>query len=169
MSHHQSVQRKRNRNKHITHWGMLMLWALLLNMPRCLSAQTVYRCGEHYSASAQCPHSTTPSVQDTRNTEQAKAQERVTQQNLRDAQALEKSRVQTERQAPSNRTHAAPTWTPDNTHASTAHENLAAPSRHAHHPKASPYFTAKDGSGKSDQKAKPSTQGKATSDAAAKP
>ncbi len=69
MSHHQSAQRKRNQNKHITHCGVLMLWALLLNMPRCLSAQTVYRCGEHYSASAQCANSTTPSVQDTRNTE----------------------------------------------------------------------------------------------------
>jgi hypothetical protein len=54
MPHHQSAQRKRDRNKHITHCGVLMLWALLLNMPRCLSAQTVYRCGEHYSASAQC-------------------------------------------------------------------------------------------------------------------
>ena len=63
-------------------------------------ADTVYRCGEAYSASSQCSHGTATEVKPSpvlHTTEPDKTD--TATRNLRDAQALEKQRLQAEQQA----------------------------------------------------------------------
>ena len=109
-------------------------------------ADTIYRCGEAYSTSNQCGHTQAievkpsselrPLGQDKHNT---------AAQDLRDAQALEKQRLQTERQAAQSAptrlsmSSAAPANTPNEAPANNT-------KRYGHHSRhlQSPYFTAVD-------------------------
>ncbi|PIT80407.1 hypothetical protein B9Z39_11450 [Limnohabitans sp. JirII-29] len=145
-----------------------MLWLI----PPVTRAQTVYRCGDQYSATALCQNSTAPAVQDTRNAEQTKAQERLTLQTQREAQALEKNRLQSERRASVHSPAVTPAWPQDSAlpqSSGTAPDTLAPP-HHAHSQKVNPYFTAKDGSTHSNSgKAKQPVKKKTSSDTAQKP
>lgn len=146
----------------------LLLWLT----PFWAMAQTVYRCGDQYSATALCQNSTAPAVQDTRNAEQSKAQERLTLQTQREAQALEKNRLQAERRTSVHSPAVTPAWPQDSSlpqSSGTAPDTLAPP-HHAHSQKVNPYFTAKDGSTHSNSgKAKKPAKKKTSSDTAQKP
>ena len=121
-----------------------MAAVLCLCLPWGLSAQTVFRCGNHYSTTANCADSVPAPVQDTRAAEQAKAQERLTQQTQREAQALEKNRLQAERQA--TKVPLPPAWPSDKGATTSAVDADTLPPPPHHRKKVSPYFTAKDGS-----------------------
>jgi hypothetical protein len=113
-------------------------------------ADTVYRCGETYSTSSQCANGTGSIVKPSsvlHATGQDKDNGSTATRDMRDAQALEKQRLQAERQAaqaapirlsapiappPSSATHSEP----------HAHKGKHQ-GKHAHQPN-SPYFTAVD-------------------------
>ena len=147
MSHHHPRRLIPTQSRGITS-SCLIAATLLWLVPPVTRAQTVYRCGDQYSATASCQSGTAPALQDTRNAEQAKAQERLTQQTQREAQALEKNRLQAERQASVNTPPATPTWPQDTStaNAATGPNTLTANPRHTHSKKATPYFTAKEAS-----------------------
>ncbi len=124
---------------HITEWGLLAA----LSMSVC-QAETVYRCGDAYSAYPQCasgtavevkPHATWPGKHTDKTNTAA--------QELRQAQALEKQRLQAERQA----THTAPMQlaAPDMPPSSASPSEVTTQT-HPHHRRkpAGPYFTAVD-------------------------
>ncbi len=124
-------------------------------------ADTVYRCGEAYSTSSQCDHEAATEVKPSsvlHSTGPVKSS--TAPIDLREAQALEKQRLQAERQAAQsapirlNTPNAAPSIV-------TSHEPLAQSGKHkgkhARKPQ-SPYFTAVDPSAKN---AKPKKKGTA--------
>ncbi len=109
-------------------------------------ADTIYRCGEAYSTSNQCGHTQAIEVKPgsvPRSPEQGK--HNTAAQDLRDAQALEKQRLQAERQAAQstptrlNTPSAAPANSPNEAPANNT-------KRYGHHSRQlqSPYFTAVD-------------------------
>ena len=116
-------------------------FAALLGMAALLShatlADTVYRCGEAYSSSSQCTNGAATeikpsSVLQTEGSDKSHAATR----DLRDAQALEKQRLQAEQQAAQAApirlsTHNAPSAAPPN-----KGKQASKPNR--------PYFTAVD-------------------------
>ncbi|WP_408598474.1 hypothetical protein [Limnohabitans sp.] len=171
MSQRHPSRHSRAQSNHTSTLGGLVALLLWLT-PFGARAQTVYRCGDQYSPTASCQNSTTPTVQDTRNAEQTKAQERLTLQTQRDAQALEKNRLQSERRASVHSPTVTPAWPQDRAvtqSSGAAPDTLAAP-HHARSQKANPYFTAKDGSAQSSSReAKQATKKKTSSDTAQKP
>jgi hypothetical protein len=110
-------------------------------------ADTIYRCGEAYNTSSQCGNAAATEVKPSsilHTTGQDKYNTGTS--DLREAQTLEKQRLQAERQA----TQSAPIRlsTPSTAPTSTAsNEPLTnTPKRHGKHPRKanSPYFTAVD-------------------------
>ena len=127
------------------------LWAAMFCMATLMDstalADTVYRCGEAYSTSSQCANAAATEVKPSsvlHTTGQDKSN--TATHELREAQSLEKQRVQSERQA----AQSAPIRlnTPPLAPASSVnHESLtSAPKRHGKHSRQpnSPYFTAVD-------------------------
>ena len=147
-----------------TRWLIRVALALTLNAwcitPMPTHADTVYRCGEAYSPSNQCAHAAATEVkpssvlptsgQDKNNTAAS---------SLREAQALEKQRLQAERQAAQSAPIrlSTPTAPPS---IATSHEPIAQSGqlrgKHARKPQ-SPYFTAVDPSAKNAKPKKKST------------
>jgi hypothetical protein len=151
-----------NARTHNTRWLIRLLLALTLNA-WCIThthADTVYRCGEAYSTSSQCPHEAAKEVkpssvlptsgQDKNNTAAS---------DLREAQALEKQRLQAERQAAQSTPIRLNTPTAPLSIV-TSHEPLTQSGqrkgKHARKPQ-SPYFTAVDPSTKNAKQKKKST------------
>jgi hypothetical protein len=121
----------------------LFFWASLF-MASVAAAQTVYRCGDQYSASPSCNGALISSVEDARNARQAQAQKAQTLQAQQEADALEKNRIKAEQQSKRN---AAPpaTYNRDALFSSTVDNTAPVPPSHGKHRMlASPYFTAKD-------------------------
>jgi hypothetical protein len=108
------------------------------------NAQTVYRCGDQYSANPTCNGATVASVEDARNVRQTQAQNTQTSRSQQEADALEKHRLKSEQQSKSQ------TATPlqHNRDAlfgsSVDSSHLSSPAHDKHQKQASPYFTAKD-------------------------
>ena len=124
----------------------LCLATLVIQFMSSASAQTVYRCGDQYTAIAQCSKAVTPQLQDTRNTAQEKAQHTQTLQIQKEADALEKNRVNAERQAAQALTRM-PAFPQDNALAqSKVTPELPTSNTRGKRHVDSPYFTAKDGS-----------------------
>ena len=123
-----------------------ILFFLCAFTPTRAQADTIYRCGEAYSTSNQCGHTQAIEVKPgsvLRSPEQGK--HNTAAQDLRDAQALEKQRLQAERQA----AQSAPTRlsTPSAAPANSPNEAPANNTkRYGHHGRhlQSPYFTAVD-------------------------
>ena len=148
-------------------------FAALLGMAALLShatlADTVYRCGEAYSSSSQCTNGAATeikpsSVLQTEGSDKSHAATR----DLRDAQALEKQRLQTEQQAAQAAPIRLSTPSVPSTNPSFSNVTQTAPiskqdkrkGKQARKP-SSPYFTAVDPSAapkkKSTAKAVPAT------------
>jgi len=110
-------------------------------------ADTVYRCGEAYSTSSQCGHAIATEVKPSsvlHTTGQDKSNSAAHE--LRDAQALEKQRLQAERQAVQTapvRVSTPHVTSPIATHNSPFVPNDKRQGQHIRKP-ASPYFTAVD-------------------------
>ncbi len=113
-------------------------------------ADTVYRCGEAYSSSSQCPNATAIEVKPSAVLHTSGPDpSNVATRDLRDAQALEKQRLQAEQQAvqaapirlnPPSGLSAKPS--PDN---ASQPESIARKRKGKHAKKANnPYFTAVD-------------------------
>jgi hypothetical protein len=125
----------------------LRFLALLILWIGDISAQTFYRCGDQYTAHASCDTAKGQTLQDTRSTAQEHAQQALTRKTQQEADALERSRINAERQtAPLNTPPA--TFPQDNAMAqSKLPEPINNPSSRGRRHAASPYFTAKDGPG----------------------
>lgn len=123
--------------------ALLIWWAPLLIAFEA-AAQTVYRCGDQYSASPSCNGAIIPSVTDARNARQAQTQKTQTLQAQQEADALEKNRLKSEQLGKRN-VAALPTYNRDALFSSTVEHAAPVPPSHGKHQKlASPYFTAKD-------------------------
>ena len=115
-------------------------------------AETVYRCGDQYSANPSCNGAAIPSISDARNARQAQTQTMQTLQAQQQADALEKNRLKAEQQTQRNAA-VMPTYNRDAMFSSTVDSAPPMPPSHGKHRKvASPYFTAKDNTPKSPQK-----------------
>jgi hypothetical protein len=126
-------------------------WVFVL-MSSAAAAQTVYRCGDQYSANPSCNGAAIPSISDARNARQAQTQTMQTVQAQQQADALEKNRLKAEQQTQRNAA-VMPTYNRDAMFSSTVDSATAMPPSHGKHRKvASPYFTAKDNTPKSPQK-----------------
>jgi len=124
----------------------LRLYLIITLVAGCLMptyADTVYRCGEAYSTSAQCGNTAATEVKPT-SVLTTGAGTNTSAHDLRDAQALEKQRLQAQRQA----VQAAPILiSPPVAATTTSNTPLPAhDSRKGKHARkaASPYFTAVD-------------------------
>jgi len=117
-------------------------------------ADTVYRCGETYSTSSQCANGTASEVKPSsvlHATGQDKDNGSTATRDMRDAQALEKQRLQAERQAAQAApirlsTPIAPPASPppsSATHSEPLSHKGKDQGKHARQPN-SPYFTAVD-------------------------
>jgi hypothetical protein len=110
-------------------------------------ADTVYRCGDAYSASNQCPHAMATEVKPSSGLH-ANGQDKsnTATHDLRDTQALEKQRLQAQRQAVQpapvriGMPHAPPASLANN---EPLPSNSKRQGKHTRQP-ASPYFTAVD-------------------------
>lgn len=131
--------------------------ALLVGWISGVSAQTVYRCGDQYNANAQCGKAMAQTLQDPRNAAQDNAQQGLTRQTQKEADALEKNRISAERQAATS-TMRLSTFPQDNalTPSKVAPESIDSTSSRGKRHTASPYFTAKDGSASKKTKKKTS-------------
>lgn len=111
-------------------------WALLITAPA--SADTAYRCGDAYSALAQCPSGQPVEVKTTSvPRSSAPDTNAAAMRDIREAEALEKKRLQAERQAGPNA--AVRLSAPSDA------ERAPMPSKGKHMRKPpNPYFTAKD-------------------------
>ena len=126
-------------------------WVFVL-MSSAATAQTVYRCGDQYSANPSCNGAAIPSISDARNARQAQTQTMQTVQAQQQADALEKNRLKAEQQTQRNAA-VMPTYNRDAMFSSTVDSATSMPPSHGKHRKvASPYFTAKDSTPKSPQK-----------------
>ena len=126
-------------------------WVFVL-MASAAAAQTVYRCGDQYSANPSCNGAAIPSISDARNARQAQTQTMQTVQAQQQADALEKNRLKAEQQTQRNAA-VMPTYNRDAMFSSTVDSAPPMPPSHGKHRKvASPYFTAKDNTPKSPQK-----------------
>ena len=148
------------------HWGPKTQLKLVTLLFMCwgASAQTVYRCGDLYKADASCDRAVTQAPSDPRSTAQEKSQQALTRQTQHEADALERQRLSAEHQTaqptspwgtfPQDKALAQSKLEPENTHT---------PSPRGKRRAASPYFTAKDGSGSTKTKSKkPAGKTKAT-------
>lgn len=134
------------------HWhlGYPLMWLGLWAWSGA-HAQTVYRCGDTYGATASCAQGdvlTLPAGQQLSDPRSEQAQRALTTRTQREADALEAQRLRDEHQA---KRVAAPAtaWAPTapvNSGWEQAPESRLMPRRGK---AASPYFTAKDGSVKS--------------------
>jgi hypothetical protein len=150
------------RNTRNTRWRIRLLLALTLNA-WCIThthADTVYRCGEAYSTSSHCAHDAATEVKPSsvlHTTGPIKSS--TAPIDLREAQTLEKQRLQAERQAAQSAPIrlSTPNASPS---IATSHEPLAQrgkhKGKHARKPQ-SPYFTAVDPSAKNAKPKKKST------------
>jgi hypothetical protein len=145
-----------------TRWLIRLVLALTLNA-WCIThthADTVYRCGEAYSTSSQCAHNAATEVKPSSVLHTTgPVISSTTLIDLREAQALEKQRLQAERQAAQSASIrlSTPNASPS---IITSHEPLAQSGKHKgkHARKAqSPYFTAVDPSAKNAKLKKKST------------
>ena len=143
--------------------GMLLM-VRLSGATQCAHADTVYRCGDAYSSFAQCANGPAVEVKprlDWATSSPSKA--RAAPQDLREAQALEKQRLQSEHQAAQTAPARLSTPNAEVTSAihaaSTPHRGQGKPH---HRGTSSPYFTAKDPNApapkKATTKAVPATQ-----------
>lgn len=119
-----------------------VLWAVTATLTQ---ADTIYRCGEAYSTSSQCDNAVASEVKPAPGLRSTGPNPNAAlSSNVRDAQALEKQRLQLERQA----TFSAPIRlnTPAFAPASTANTEPMVPHAKRHGPYGkklqSPYFTA---------------------------
>jgi hypothetical protein len=135
-------------------------------------ADTVYRCGEAYSTSSHCANGVAAEVKPSSVLQTAEPDKgKAATRDLRDAQALEKQRLQAEQQvtqapirlsSPSAVSATQPTSTVIHNEPSTSKSNRRekGKGKHAHNPN-TPYFTAVDPSSapkkKSTAKAVPAT------------
>ena len=121
----------------------LSAWCII--MPT--HADTVYRCGEAYSTSSQCGNTVATEVKPSSVLHATGQDKSITAtSDLRDAQALERQRLQAERQAAQTapvRISAPHTPPPIATHNESLAANGKRQGKHARKP-ASPYFTAVD-------------------------
>jgi hypothetical protein len=118
----------------------LSAWCILPTL-----ADTVYRCGEAYSTSSQCDNAAATEVKPSSVLHTTGPTNNATS-DLREAQALEKQRLQAERQAFQTapvRVSALPTPPPIATSNPPLAPNGRHPGKHGRKP-ASPYFTAVD-------------------------
>ena len=121
----------------------VLVWATLW-LVSVATAQTVYRCGDQYSATPSCNGAIISSVEDARHTLQAQAQKAQTLQAQQEADTLEKNRLKADQPIKHN---AAPTpMVKRDTLISSPVDNTAPvpTSRGPHRRPPSPYFTAKD-------------------------
>lgn len=115
-----------------------------LLMVTVTNAQTVFRCGDQYSASPSCNGATVASVDDARNARQTQAQNTQTSRAQQEADALEKYRLKSEQQSKPH-TAAPLLHNRDAIFSSTIDSShLSSPTHGKHQKPASPYFTAKD-------------------------
>ena len=149
-------------NKHTRNTQWLISLVLTFNA-WCIThthADTVYRCGEAYSTSSQCAHDAATEVKPSSVLHTtAPVKSSTAPIDLREAQALEKQRLQAERQAAQSASIrlSTPNASPS---IITSHEPLAQSGKHKgkHARKAqSPYFTAVDPSAKNAKLKKKST------------
>jgi hypothetical protein len=162
-----------------TRWLIRLALALTLNA-WCIThthADTVYRCGETYSTSSQCAHEAATEVKPSSVLPASgKDKDNAAMRDLRDAQALEKQRLQAERQS----AQAAPirlstpnTLSPTPPPASVSHnEQLTPKGKHkGQHARKlqSPYFTAVDPSANQAKPKKKSTAKAVPTDSASSP
>lgn len=143
----------------------MLLMLRLSGATLCAHADTVYRCGDAYSSFEQCANGQAVEVKprlDWVTSSPSKA--RTASQDLREAQALEKQRLQTEHQAaqtapPARLSTTNAEVTPAIHAASTPHRGQSKP---YHRGTFSPYFTARDPNApaqkKATTKAAPATQ-----------
>ena len=124
----------------------LHLYLTILLLTWCLMpayADAVYRCGEAYSTVAQCGSTAATEVKPT-SALATGASTNTSANDVRDAQALEKQRLQGQRQAAQTvpvQINAPLVQTP----VATSHESAAHSGKRQHtHRPASPYFTAVD-------------------------
>jgi hypothetical protein len=126
-------------------------FCVLLLCSTAVYADTVYRCGESYSTSNQCGSSVATEVKPT-SLLATGASTNTSAHDLRDAQTLEKQRLQGQRQAAQNvpvQINAPLVQAPvAANHESAAHSGKR---QHPHRP-ASPYFTAVDPQAKQKKK-----------------
>jgi hypothetical protein len=114
-------------------------------MVSAVNAQTVFRCGDQYSASPSCNGATATSVDDARNARQAQTQKAQTLQAQQEADALEKNRLKVEQQSRRNLAVPPTTSNRDALLSKTFDSQPPTSPSHGKHAKhASPYFTAKD-------------------------
>ena len=131
-------------NQNLTEYKRaLFTWAILL-LASVANAQTVYRCGDQYSASPSCNQAITPYVEDPRNASQAQTQKSQTVQAQQEADALEKNRLKVEQQSMNNMA-----LIPSASHRAQFSGKLDShptnsPSHGKHAKQSSSYFTAKD-------------------------
>jgi len=145
------------------------LMNLALTFFTCFSthADTVYRCGEAYSTSNQCIQEAATEVKPSSVLHTSgPVKSSTTSIDLRDAQALEKQRLQTERQAAQSAPISLSTTNAPKS-VITSHELIAQSDKHKgkHARKTqSPYFTAVDPSAKKAKPKKKSTSKGAPTD-----
>jgi hypothetical protein len=147
---------------HNTRWLIRLVLAIMLNA-WCIThthADTVYRCGEAYSTSNHCAHDAATEVKPSSVLHTTGSIKSSTAPiDLREAQALEKQRLQAERQAAQSAPIrlSTPNASPSIV---TSHEPLAQSGKHkgkyARKPQ-STYFTAVDPSAKNAKPKKKST------------
>lgn len=141
------------------HWGPKSQLKLVTFLFMCCgaSAQTVYRCGDLYKADASCDKAATQTTPDRRSVTQINAQQALTRQTQQEADALERHRLSAERQT-AQPTSPWGTFPQDKALAQSKlePENTQTPSPRGKRRAASPYFTAKDGSGSTKTKSKKS-------------
>jgi hypothetical protein len=152
-------------------WLIRLLLTLTFNA-WCIThthADTVYRCGEAYSTSSQCAHDAATEVKPSSVLHTtAPVKSSTAPIDLREAQALEKQRLQAERQAAQSAPIrlSTPNASPSIV---TSHEPLAQSGKHkgkhARKPQ-SPYFTAVDPSAKNAKPKKKSTANAVPADSA---
>ena len=136
-----------NFSAHISIEDIIWIGLGLLVMTTYTRAEPVYRCGDDYSPFAQCPHGHSTEVKPSlglRNSSSTKGIH-VTNE-MQEAEALEKKRLQTERQVAQTapvRFSAAGNPSNTNLNASPAHSSMPSKGKHTRKLQ-TPYFTAKD-------------------------
>ena len=129
------------------HLGLFAVFAFCALSTSLAQADTIYRCGEAYSTSSQCSHTAATEVKPSSVLNTAgQDKNNSAMQDLREAQALEKQRLQAERQT----VHPAPirlsTLSSVPTSTANSEPPTSAPKRYGQRARKpnSPYFTAVD-------------------------
>jgi hypothetical protein len=129
------------------HLGLFAVFAFCALSTTRAQADTIYRCGEAYSTSNQCGNVAATEVKPSsvlHTTGQDK--NNLATQDLREAQALEKQRLQAERQAAQSAPMRLSTPSPVPTSVASNEPPTNTPKRYGKHTRKtnSPYFTAVD-------------------------